>query len=101
MPHLFVGVCTTAALWLLATYVRRTGLRVSWWQWALTVLGLLYAAFVIEVIIAFLTESEPRAALVMGVLLGVVAVVWGALLNRFVFNRPAQLGGDGHHVQEQ
>ena len=87
MDHFIVGVCATAVLWLLATYVRRTGLRVIWWQWALTVLGLLYSVFVAEVVIAFVSENEPRAALVMGVLLGVVAVAWGVLLARFVFKR--------------
>ena len=90
MVHFFVGVCATAVLWLLATYVRGNGLHINWWRWALTVLGLAYAVFVVEVIVAFLAEGESRAALVMGVLLGIVAVAWGVLLGRFVFNRAAQ-----------
>ena len=90
MIHSFVGVCATVVLWLLAASARRKEQHVTWWQWGLTVVGLAYAVFVVEVIIAFLGESEPRAALVMGVLLGIVAVVWGVLLSRFVFKRAAQ-----------
>ena len=90
MVQFFLGVCATAVLWMLAAYVRRTRLCVNWWQWTLTVLGLAYAVFVIEVIIAFLGEGEPRAALVMGILAGIFAVIWAVLLGRFVFKREAR-----------
>ena len=92
MVHFFVGVCATAVLWLLVTYVRRNEMHLNWWRWAVTVLGLAYAVFVTEVIVAFLAEREPRAALVMGVLLGIFAVIWAVLLTRFVFNRAARQG---------
>ena len=87
MVHFFVGVVATVGLWLLATYTRRKDLQLKWWQWALTVMGIAYAVFVIEVIIGFLAEGEPRAALVMGILTGIFAVIWGVLLSRFVFLR--------------
>jgi len=90
MGHFLVGVCATAALWSLAIFVRRNQLRVNWWQWVLTVLGLAYAVFVIEVIVGFLAEGEPRAALVMGILTGIVAVIWAVLLGRFVFKPDAR-----------
>ena len=90
MVHFFLGACATAVLWLLVTYHRRNDLNVNWWQWVLTVLGLAYAVLVAEVVVAFLAEGEPRAALVMGVLLGIFAVIWAVLLGRFVFNRGAQ-----------
>ena len=90
MVHFFVGVCATAALWLLVTYLRRKDLHLNWWRWAVTVMGLAYAVLVVEVVVAFLAEGEPRAALVMGVLLGIFAVIWAVLLGRFVFSRGAQ-----------
>ena len=90
MVHFIVGVAATAVLWLLAVYVRRNELHLNWWRWALTVLGLAYAVFVIEVIVGFLAEGEPRAALVMGILTGIFAVIWAVLLGRFVFNRSAR-----------
>jgi len=59
------------------------------WQWILTILGFLYATFVFELINSFLSEGAPRAALVMGIITGFVAVVWGVLLGRFVFFKKA------------
>lgn len=90
MVHFLVGVAATAVLWLLAAYVRRNELHLGWWRWGLTVLGIGYAVFVVEVIVGFLAEGEPRAALVMGVLLGIVAVAWAVLLGRFVFKPEAR-----------
>ena len=90
MIHFFVGVAATAVLWLLAAHVRRNELHLGWWRWGLTVLGLGFAVFVVEVVVGFLGEGEPRAALVMGVLLGIVAVAWAVLLGRFVFKREAR-----------
>jgi len=87
MVHFIVGVAATAVLWLLATYARRNELHLNWWRWALTMMGLAYAVFVIEVIVGFLAEGEPRAALVMGILTGIFAVIWAVLLGRFVFHR--------------
>jgi len=90
MIHFVVGVAATVVLWLLAAYVRRNGLHLDRWRWGLTVTGIAYAVFVIEVIVAFLAEDEPRAALVMGILTGIFAVIWAVLLARFVFRPNAR-----------
>lgn len=75
---------------LVLNFTRRKNLSISWWKWLLTVLGFLYALFVAEAIVSFLKEGAPRAALVMGVILGFIAVVWGVLLGRFVFAKRAK-----------
>ena len=85
MAHLVIGAVGMAALFLLKTYVQNKGISINWWQWLLTILGLLYAVFVVELIYGFLAEGEPQAALVMGMVTGIVAVIWGILLSRFVF----------------
>jgi hypothetical protein len=36
-------------------------------------------------VIGFLREGNPKAGIVRGAILGLVAVVWGGLLARFVF----------------
>jgi hypothetical protein len=77
---------------------------VRWWEWGLTFAGLLYAVFVLEVVVSFLREGAPKGAAVMGTLLGFPAVVWWVLLGRFVFGRSAavtkagsdEAGGGGH-----
>lgn len=74
-------------LFLLFNYVRKNDMKVKWWQWLLTVLGIFYGIFVIELIFGFLGEGAPQAALVMGLVTGIVAIIWGVLLQRFVFTK--------------
>jgi len=85
MAHFFIGSLVTTALILIILYARKRKLHITWWQWTLTILGFLYAIFVLEVIVSFLDEGAGRAALIMGLSLGFIAVVWAVLLGRFVF----------------
>lgn len=85
MAHLIIGAILTAVFISLFLYARKKQLLISWWQWLLIVLALLYAGFVLEVIVSFLEEGAERAALVMGLILGFIAILWGVLLGRFVF----------------
>jgi hypothetical protein len=85
--HMIVGAIAMLCLLLLVNYTQRAGLKIKWWQWGLTVLVFLYSIFVLEVIYGFLVEGIGRAALVMGLMLGMVAVISGVLLGRFVFKK--------------
>ena len=91
MAHLLIGSVLTAVFIFLILLARKKNLRISWWQWTLTVLGLLYTGFVLEVIVSFLEEGAARAALVMGLALGFIAIVWAVLLGRFVFARKSKI----------
>lgn len=85
--HLLIGALAMAGFFLLADYIRKNEMKLAWWHWALTLLGILYTAFVVEVIVGFLGEGAPQAALVMGLITGIVAIIWGVLLRRFVFKK--------------
>jgi ABC-type uncharacterized transport system permease subunit len=85
LTHLIIGAVCMAGLLLLIDYTRKQALELTWWQWGVTLLGFLYAVFVLEVIVSFLAEDLARGALVMGTLLGFIGVAWGVLLARFVF----------------
>jgi hypothetical protein len=85
VTELFVGAAVATGFWLTVQFTRRKSLAVRWWQWGLTVLGFIYLVFVAEVVVGFLREGTPKGAVVMGTMLGFVAVVWGVLLGRFVF----------------
>ena len=85
MSHLLIGAFIVTVFFLLLNKIRKHNIRLTWWQWILTIFGFLYSAFVFELINSFLSEGAPRAALVMGIITGFVAVVWGVLLGRFVF----------------
>lgn len=85
--HLLIGALAMAALFFLFNYAQSNELQLKWWHWLLTVFGVLYAVFVLELIAGFLGEGAPRAALVMGLITGIIAVIWGVLLGRFVFKK--------------
>ena len=87
MADLIIGAMAMAGFLLFLNYVRESKLTLSWWHWALIVLGFLYAIFALEVIVSFLEEGSVQAALVIGTLLGFGAVVWGVLVGRFVVAR--------------
>ncbi len=86
MVHLFIGACTMAGFFILINYTTRKKMTLPWWQWTLTLLGFLYTVFVLEIILSFIQEGVIRGALVVGLIMGFIAVVWGVLLGRFVFN---------------
>lgn len=85
MSHLLIGTFIVTTFILLFNLARRQKMCVRWWQWILTVLGFMYATFVLEMTVSFLSEGAPRAALVMGIITGFIAVIWGVILRRFVF----------------
>ena len=93
MAELVIGAGAATAFLLLVRLARARGMEVTWWQWGLTFLGLLYTVFVLEVVVSFMREGTPKGAAVMGTLMGFVAVVWAVLLGRFVFRRAG--GGSG------
>ena len=100
MIHLLIGALAMAAMLLFVDVARRQKIAVRWWQWVLTSLGILYGVFVIELVAGFLAEGAGRAALVLGLITGIVAVIWGVLLRRFIFsssnmknNLPTSTGG--------
>jgi hypothetical protein len=87
MVNIIIGAFLMTGLLLLINYVRRNKLHIQWWKWIITILGFFYVLFILEMIVSFLSEGAVKAALVMGTILGLLAVVWGVLLGRFVFAR--------------
>ena len=86
--HLLIGALAMTTMFLLMGYARKYEIALKWWHWLLTGLGVLYAVFVLEIIAGFLAEGAPQAALVMGLITGILAVIWSVLLKRFVFVKP-------------
>ena len=87
MANVLIGIVATLGFLFLVNFVKKRKLRVLWWQWVLVILEILYIILVIEVIIEFISEGSARGALVMGILMGFIAVVGSVLLGRFVFLR--------------
>lgn len=89
MVHMLIGGLFVAALWAIVSFASRSGKRVPRWGWILTVLGLVYAVFVAELIVEFLGEGVIQGVIVIGGVMFLLAVIWGVLLYRFVFAKAA------------
>ncbi len=87
MIHILIGAVTTAALIRIIQSTAKRKLAVKWWQWLLVALEYAYIIFVMEVIASFVEEGAVKGALVMGTVLGFVALIAGFLLARLVFSR--------------
>jgi len=87
MVHLLIGGLFVAALWAIVAAARNK--KVSLGGWLLTILGLIYAAFVAEVIASLILEDSGQAALVIGGAMALIAVIWGVLMGRLVFAKAA------------
>jgi hypothetical protein len=85
MVNLLVGAIAMAVMLLAVDYARRHELGVKWWQWVLTILAIIYAAFTVLLIVGFLEEGAAQAALVMSLIMGLPGVIFGVLLVRFAF----------------
>lgn len=85
MDHLIIGALAVTVVWSLSKITVKRKLNLKIWQWILTLLCVLYGVFVLELIVGFIGEGQPRAALVMGLITGFPAIIWAVLLARFVF----------------
>jgi hypothetical protein len=85
MIHIFIGAAAASGFSALLVFARKRTLQIRWWQWALTILAFAYGIFVLEMVFSFLEEGMARGALVMGLVLGLFALIWAVLLVRFVF----------------
>jgi hypothetical protein len=85
MIHLVIGVFITTIFFFLLHYSSKQNLKIQLWQWILTIACLSYIVFVLEVIVSMVSEGTIKGAVVMGVIMGFIAVIWSVLLGRFVF----------------
>lgn len=84
---ILLGALAMWGLLFLVDYARRKELKLGWWKWLLAFLNIVYGIFVIEMFLGFLREGSTQAALVLGLITALVAVIWAVLMWRFVFNR--------------
>jgi len=90
MIDILIGALCTLGFLSVVNYSRHRQLSIRWWQWLLTLLVFLYAIFVLEMIVGFLSEGAIRGALVMGLLFGFIGIIGVVLLARSFFLRKAR-----------
>lgn len=82
MVGIFIGIILSIGFILFLRLIKKKQLHLKWWQWTIITFWFLYCAFILKMIEAFVAEHALKAALVMGLIFGFIAVVWGVLFIR-------------------
>lgn len=88
MIELLIGVFAGVSIVLFYSFTKSRNLHLRWWKWGIITAGFIYSVFTLEMITAFLKEGSSRGALVIGIVMGFGAVVWGVLIYRFFLKKP-------------
>lgn len=84
MANFLIGAAAMAGILLLVNLIKKQEQDFHWWEWLVLILGVLYTALVLGVVVSFLEEGTYQGALVMGLIMGLVAVAWGVLSARYL-----------------
>ncbi len=82
--HILFGIICATILFLLIHFSSRMKTPIKSWQWVIIVLELFYILFVLELIAGFLEEGSAKAAVVMGSIFGLLAIIGAVLIWRFI-----------------
>ena len=87
MWWLILGVLIGVGGWWLASWTRKKNLRVSWYEWVLAVLAVLFALLALQNYFASVAELEPQAGWILLALFGVPALIFAAIAAFLVWRR--------------
>ena len=85
MISILIGIGLASGLFGLHNYSKSKNLKVSWWQWMITIFWFAYTGFIMKMVEGFIDENAMKAALVLGSIFGFISIIGGVLLSRFVF----------------
>jgi len=85
LVQIIIGAVAMLGFMLLLNWFNRNKITLNWWQWLLTILGVFYGVFVLEVIVIFMVERVPQGAAFMGGITAVIGAIYAVLLQRYVF----------------
>jgi hypothetical protein len=78
------GVLACLAAAGIKVWMEDRGVPMPWWKWVLTVLWFCLAGFTVALVGTSLGEGEPRAALMGGIVFGVLTVIVGVAFWRLM-----------------
>ncbi len=79
MWWLILGVIIGAGGWWLVAWTSKNNLRVTWYEWLIAAVAVLFALGAVQNFFASFAELEPQAAWILLALFGVPALVLGAI----------------------
>jgi hypothetical protein len=78
------GVLACLAVVGIKLWTEDRGVPIPWWKWVVTALWFCLAGFTVALVGTSLGEGEPRAALMGGIIFGVLAVITGVAVWRIL-----------------
>jgi hypothetical protein len=87
MLWLILGVIIGVGGWWLVSWTRTRNVKVTWYEWLLAVIALVFALLAIQNYTASVAELEPGAAWVLLALFGVPALIFAAIAGFLVWRR--------------
>ncbi|MBS3975918.1 MAG: dehalogenase [Syntrophomonadaceae bacterium] len=82
---LLVGICIALAGYSLIKYNQTLTVPLKWWDWLLIALWGALLMFTFAFVGTSYGEGEPRAGNVGGVIFGIITIVSGVGLGRWIF----------------
>ncbi len=79
MMWLIIGLLVGVGGWWLVSWTRKQNVRVTWYEWLLAVLAVLFVLLAIQNFTASFTELEPQAAWILLALFGVPALIFAGI----------------------
>ena len=86
MVHIIIGGGMAASLFFIIYHARNRDIRIKWWQWLLILTEFMYVVFVLAFLVSFLEEGAVKGALVMGTILGFVALATAFMIFRLILH---------------
>ena len=84
MSHLLIGALVMATFMVVCNKINKKNIPVPIWKWIFLSACFIYCAFVLIVIAEFLAEPKVQAAVVIGGIFGVIAVIWAVIAARLI-----------------
>lgn len=91
MLWLILGLIIGVGGWWFVAWIKARQIRLTWYEWLLAALGVIFALLAIQNFTASFAELEPQAAWILLALFGVPAVIFGVAAWFLVWRRQKQV----------
>jgi len=87
-----IGIVCAALIFVAYIFLKKTNIKIAWWEWLLVAVAILFFIFAITWMIEARMENEPKAAVTFLWTFGLAGIlcVAGACASYFLRNKSAE-----------
>ncbi len=90
MFGILIGILVSIGFVIFLNFKKSENISLKWWNWIIVIAWFLYDVFLLKMIESFILENALKAALVMGLFFGFIALIWAILVFRFMLKPKIQ-----------